>query len=108
MIVRFIPIIAMLLFSCGDSGSDGKFNPPEGYKSRSGKKIYTQHCTSCHGPDGKLGSAGAKDLTKSKLDSARIVNILKNGKNGMPRQIQYFKSDEEVDNIVDYVKSMRK
>ncbi len=108
MMIRLVPILAvLLLISCEDSGTQ-EFNPPEGYKARSGKLIYSKHCTSCHGADGKLGSGGAKDLTVSRMDSTDVVNILKKGKNGMPRQIQYFKSDEEVENIIDYINSMRK
>ncbi len=108
MILRFLPIaLLFFLFSCGDQGKH-EFNPPEGYKARSGKLIYKKHCVSCHGDDGKLGAAGAKDLTASKMDSTGIVNILEKGKNGMPRQIQYFESDEEVTNIIDYLNSMRK
>jgi cytochrome c6 len=93
--------------SCEEGGKH-EFDPPEGYKARSGKLIYTKHCASCHGQDGKLGVGGAKDLTHSTMDSTGMVTILKNGKNGMPRQIQYFKSDEEVVNVLDYIKSMRK
>ena len=108
MIKYLVPIVLLLLsFSCDDSGQQ-KFDPPKGYKARSGRLIYSKHCTRCHGSDGKLGSAGAKDLTVSKMDSSGIVTILEKGKNGMPRQIQYFKSDEEVENIIDHLNSMRK
>ena len=108
MIKSIVPVVALLLLSaCGDSAS-GQLDPPKGYKSRSGKTMYLNYCTACHGKDGKLGSGGAKDLTVSKMDSVTIVDILNNGKNGMPRQIQYFKSDEEVGNTIDYIKSLRK
>jgi len=110
MIRRLSPIALLLLLislSCEDS-ADHKFDPPKGYKARSGKLIYSKHCVSCHGDDGKLGSGGAKNLTVSRMDSTGVVNILKEGRNGMPRQIQYFKSDEEVENLVDHLKSMRK
>ena len=110
MIKRIAPIAMLLLLlfvSCEDA-AEHKFDPPKGYKARSGKLIYSKHCASCHGEDGKLGSGGAKNLTVSKMDSTGIVNILEKGKNGMPRQIQYFKSDEEVENIIDHLKSMRK
>ena len=110
MIKRLFPIALFLLlisFSCEDSTVQ-EFDPPEGYKPRSGKTIYTKKCVACHGADGKLGSGGAKDLTISRMDSTGIVSILRKGKNAMPRQIQYFKSDEEVENMVDYLKSMRK
>lgn len=110
MIKRFltIAVLGLLISSCEDSGETHSFDPPKGYKPRSGKLIYTKHCASCHGDDGKLGAGGAKDLTYSTMDSTSIVSLLEKGKNSMPRQIQYFKSDEEVGGIIDYIKSMRK
>lgn len=107
MIARIIPI-ALLLVSCGGTTEKHTFDPPEDYQSRSGKTIYQKHCVACHGEDGKLGSGGAKDLTLSRMDSTDIVSIIRNGKNGMPGQIQYFKSDEEIENTIDYLKSLRK
>jgi cytochrome c6 len=107
MIVRIVPI-ALLLVACGETPEEHTFNPPEDYQSRSGQTIYQKHCVACHGEDGKLGSGGAKDLTVSKMDSIDIVSIIRNGKNGMSRQIQYFKSDEEIENTIDYLKSLRK
>jgi len=100
-------IIALLVASCGDSGKEG-FDPPENYQSRSGKAIFQIHCASCHGTDGKLGAAGAKDLTKSGMDSTAIVDIIRNGKNAMPRQIQYIETEEELTNTVNYIKSLQK
>jgi len=109
MMKTIVPALAVLLLaSCGGATQGDGLNPPEGYKSRSGKTMYVNYCTACHGDDGKLGSGGAKDLTVSKVDSLEIVDILNNGKNGMPRQIQYFKSDEEIGNTIDYIKSLRK
>lgn len=108
--IKVCSLLSLLLLftACGGANQTDELNPPEGYQSRSGKTMYMNYCTSCHGDDGKLGSGGAKDLTTSKLDSTAIVNLLKNGKNGMPRQIQYFKSDEEVASTIDYIKSFRK
>lgn len=109
MIRNLLPIALLILFvSCKSNDGRQPFDPPEGYKSRSGAEIYKKKCTICHGADGKKGVGGAKDLTLSTMDSAAIVKILENGKNGMPKQIQHFKSDEEVENIVEYLKSMRK
>lgn len=49
----------------------------------SGKEIFEDKCTLCHGSDGKLGLSGAKDLSISKLDHKGITDIVANGKNGM-------------------------
>ncbi len=103
----FIPVL-FLLAACDNAPKTTGFDPPEGYTPREGVLIYQRHCEMCHGPDGKMGAGGAKDLTVSTLDSAGIVNLLKHGKNGMPRQMQNLESEEELDNIIDHVKSLRK
>ena len=81
---------------------------PEDYVSRSGKEIYEKRCIVCHGPDGKLGASNAKDLSVSTSDDARIEKLINKGGTGMPRQKQYIKTDEEMANIIEYVKSLRK
>ena len=100
-IASFVGIIAV---GCDSTPSE----VPDDYVSRSGKELYTDRCVVCHGPDGKLGASGAKDLTKSKMDSTNMVDVIKNGRNGMPRQAQYFLTDEELSNTIEYVKSLRK
>lgn len=107
IIVRLLPL-ALLAVACGGAPQSDIIDPPEGYQSRSGKVMYQKYCVSCHGEDGKRGLAGAKDLTLSKMDSSAIVRLLQNGKNGMPRQIQYFQSEEEVESTIKYLKSLRK
>lgn len=105
---RMVPV-ALVLVSCGGATpSDGEFETPEGYQSRSGKEVYQQHCAMCHGADGSQGTGGAADLRASKMDSTAVVDLLKNGRNGMPKQMHQFKSEEEVSNVIDYVKSLRK
>lgn len=108
MVIKSIAILSFLgliLIGCEEAPNPAD-NP--NYKARSGEKIYKERCTACHGGDGKLGGAGAKDLSVSKMDSAAIANIIKNGKNGMPRQGKYIYNDEEMSNTVQYVKSLRK
>lgn len=106
-VITFIVFCSVLL-ACNSSNETQEFDPPEGYKSRSGESIYQERCVQCHGRDGKQGVAGAKDLSVSKMDSTQIINLLKDGKNGMPRQMQHLNSDEEVSNLIDHIKSLRK
>lgn len=49
----------------------------------SGKEIFEEKCTLCHGGDGKLGMNGAKDLSVSTLNHTDIVTIITDGKNTM-------------------------
>lgn len=100
-----VTVLGFLFVGCEEP------NPSENnvdYVSRSGKLIYSKTCVSCHGPNGKLCSSGAKDLSKSKMDSTNIVKIITNGKNGMPRQGSKINTEEEMSNLVEFVKSLRK
>ena len=108
MVIKSITILSFLgLMLVGCEEPPNPADDPD-YKSRTGKTIYKERCTTCHGGDGKLGDSGAKDLSVSKIDSAAIANIIENGKNGMPRLGKYIYNDEEMGNTVQYVKSLRK
>ncbi len=72
-----------------------------------GKQIYNAACVSCHGEDGKLGAAGAKDLTTSTLSHVEKVDRIANGKGSMtPFQGQL--SAQEIEAVAVYVDSMKK
>lgn len=65
-----------------------------------GKSIYESSCAVCHGNDGKLGMAGASDLSQTTLNQQEIVNVILNGKNAMPK-VQM--SDEQANAAAEYV-----
>jgi mono/diheme cytochrome c family protein len=67
-----------------------------GMAANDAKSIYETNCASCHGTDGKLGLAGAKDLSATLLDNAAIKDVIKNGKGLMPAS----QLDDEKANIV--------
>lgn len=66
-----------------------------------GKDAYTTECASCHGADGKSGSA-RKNIT-SFSSSAVIEQVLKGG-DGMPALSSL--SDQQIANINGYVQSL--
>ncbi|MBA4304675.1 MAG: hypothetical protein C0424_10660 [Sphingobacteriaceae bacterium] len=69
-----------------------------------GAALYANNCAVCHGADGALGAAGAKNLQGSMLDKNEMAAMILKGKNGMPG----FKgalNDEEVFAVVAYVKA---
>jgi len=71
-----------------------------GIAGNDGKSLYEAKCGMCHGNDGKLGLAGAKDLTASQLDEAGIKHVILNGQNSMQAVAA---SDEEASAIATYV-----
>lgn len=73
-----------------------------GIASNDGKALYDANCKLCHGDDGKLGAAGAKDLSISALDVSGIKNVILKGQNMMkPVPV----TDEQAAAIAEYVSS---
>lgn len=71
-----------------------------------GKQIYETKCMLCHGPDGKLGLSGAKDLTQSPLTSEKKIEIIKKGKNAMAGYETQL-SEEEIKAVAEYVNNLK-
>jgi cytochrome c5/uncharacterized membrane protein SirB2 len=74
----------------------------EAIASNDGKGLYEANCAMCHGADGKLGIAGANDLSISQLDQTAIAEIILSGKNSMPKAAV---SEEQAQAIAEYVAS---
>ncbi len=72
-------VAAFYLFACGAKEVKTENNTSEVSKPVvDGAKIYKQNCELCHGPDGKLGANGSKNLTITELDlNARIAMVSK-------------------------------
>jgi mono/diheme cytochrome c family protein len=79
---------------------------PDSTIARSGEDIFKARCIFCHGIAGDQINMGAANLKLSLIDSASIVQAIKNGKGKMPRFGDIF-SDSQMVNLVQYVKSLR-
>ncbi|MFN8397987.1 MAG: cytochrome c [Bacteroidia bacterium] len=75
-------------------------------KIKAGQPLYEQRCTLCHGNDGAAGFQKAADLSTSKMADADMLNIIKNGKGVMPDNSDL--SAEQLDQVKEYVKNLRK
>lgn len=71
-----------------------------------GKAIYETMCKQCHGDDGKLGVAGAKDLTISKLTPEEKIEIINKGK-GLMRGFKNELTEEQIKDVAAYVESLK-
>jgi uncharacterized membrane protein SirB2 len=69
-----------------------------------GKQIYTDNCALCHGADGKLGMAGAADISATQMDTVAITNVILMGKGNM-KKIEGL-SEEQAKAVSIYVKTM--
>lgn len=75
---------------------------PEGIAAADGKSLYEANCKLCHGDDGKLGAAGAKDISVTQMDVATIKQTILQGK-GMMNKIEM--TDEQAAAVAAYVES---
>jgi mono/diheme cytochrome c family protein len=97
------------LTSCGtDSSSNNNDALPIETPAEKGASLYTVNCTSCHGEDGKMGGSGAKDLSKSQLSDKQIKKILQKGKNAMPPMSAILENEENMDYVIQHIKTLRK
>ena len=75
-------------------------------------KLYVSNCARCHGADGKgntqLGQEmGIPDLTTSRMSSAGIKRIIRNGDGDMPGFSKKLKT-AQINSLTTYVRSLRK
>lgn len=106
LVLSQFAFVFFLVSSCGEDTepiNELKKSPKE-----EAKNLYTLHCASCHGMDGKLGGSGAKDLTRSKLSNTELIQIITNGKNNMPAMKDVITESEKIKNLADFVKTLRK
>jgi cytochrome c6 len=73
----------------------------------SGKEIFSERCTSCHGMDGKLGFGGAKDLTASKKTLEEIIHQVTFGKGAMA-PYKNILSVQDIQSVSEYALTLRK
>jgi len=69
-----------------------------------GKAVYINYCVRCHGNDGDMGKAGAKNLQLSMLDKGGMVERISLGKGSMPAFGKVL-SPEEIMASVAYIKA---
>lgn len=73
----------------------------------SGKVLFEQLCSKCHGDDGAKGRFGAKNLQQSILTDEQYLRIILKGKGIMPSWEKRLTS-EQITEIIKYIKEFRK
>jgi len=109
--------VALYVTYCVSLGSAGFAAAPEksaGPDASAGKKLFVQHCSSCHYADRtttKVGP-GLKGLfTRAKLVTGAVVNannvkqLIENGHDGMP-PFKSVLSTAQIDDIIAYLKTL--
>jgi len=73
----------------------------------SGKVLFEQNCTKCHGIDGTKGKFGAKNLQESILTDDQYLRTIQKGKGIMPSWEKKLTVGQITD-IISYIKILRK
>ena len=73
----------------------------------SGKVLFEQNCSKCHGIDGTKGKFGAKNLQKSVLTYDQYLRTIRKGKGIMPSWEKKLTAYQITD-IISYIKTFRK
>lgn len=94
--------LIVVAFGLAHKAKDAKAGPKT--IAISGKEIYEEKCTLCHGGDGKLGLSGAKDITTTQLNHTDIVTLIANGKNTMPA-FNNSLNTEQIEAVTNYIET---
>lgn len=82
--------------------------------SEPAQTVFKQRCSKCHGEDGRGDTEAGKSLKVKNLRSAAVqrhsdkelASVIKGGKSNMP-PFKYVMSDDEINSLVVYVRSLR-
>lgn len=98
----FLFLTAVTLFSCAENNPTTPDGKPDG------KALYERNCSICHGDDGKLGSAGSKDLSVSTMSLEERMSIILNGKGGMAPFGDDLLNEDQRKAVAEYIETLRK
>lgn len=95
--LSFLGVVCLVTTSCKSNQSNA--NPSSIDAVQNGELIdaqvlYINNCVACHGIDGKLSAAGAKDLSVTALSTDEIIKQITIGKGVMPPFGDKFSKDE--------------
>ncbi len=107
MVSRYVIVgLVLLLGACSSSDEQGIAKDPKKVDLVKAETVFRSMCAICHGDDGKLGLAGAKDLSQSELELNEIKAIIKYGKGKMTPFADRL-SDKEIEMLAVYIEKFK-
>ena len=108
-VLTFVGVL-LLASTVGAAGAGSASNQT----SDAAQTVFKQRCSKCHGEDGRGDTDAGKNLKVKNLRSAavqrlsnkRLASVIKEGKSNMP-PFKYVMSDDEINSLVAYVRSLR-
>lgn len=105
--ILIVSILAFVVIACGNKEKSPVKEVASAEKPAvDGAKIFKQNCELCHGPDGKLGANGSKDLTVSDLDLNETIRQITKGKGAMVAY-ENILSLAEIKAVAEYTMTLR-
>lgn len=101
----FLISLGVLFFVYACNSSDGGNQKPTAI---SGKQIFEEKCTLCHGANGAQQLNGAADLTQSTIDLEERIYIITNGKGNGMAPYKEILSKEEIKKVAAYTQKLKK
>jgi mono/diheme cytochrome c family protein len=68
-----------------------------------GRKLYSQVCASCHGPDGNLIADHRLSTLRARLDQVATVRFIKDPKAPMPKLYPDLLTEQNVLDVATYL-----
>ncbi len=99
--MQFYSIIGMLFLFISCSGNTGA-NP----EVRTGRQLFKNYCSNCHGADGSLGVNGAINLQYSNLKLEERKLVISMGRNLMTGFSSKL-SPEQIDSVARYTLELK-
>jgi len=107
MVLRLIIFcgLSVLISSC-DSETSKDSDSVKKHVNRS-EELYGANCAACHGLDGKLSAGGAQDLTQSTITRDEILDVIRNGRKGMPPHDHISSDKADFEDLADLIINLR-
>jgi len=101
-------VVAFFAISCSGGGAQKpEQTPTGGFDPALVIKLYSAKCGICHGADGAMQNAGAKNLTTSVLARDQVISLISNGIGTMPPHKDVLSADQ-IAALADYSITLRK
>jgi mono/diheme cytochrome c family protein len=103
---KFLVLVASVAFCACSTSVEEQPSEPE-YDPVKTRILYKAMCGICHGEDGKMAIAGAKDLSESLLPLEDRILIITNGKGNMTPFNERLQP-EQIRDVALYIETLRK
>jgi mono/diheme cytochrome c family protein len=105
-----LPSVVIMALNAGHASSAPALTTPSAgtpagaADAASGRRLYSQICVSCHGPDGNLIGDHKLSSLPSRLDEAATVSYIKDPKPPMPKLYPGLLNEQNVADVAAYVR----